>query len=508
MNIYENTCNRIIRGGAALLLAAALFAFPGCSQGDDAQGGINAGDIVWDVIESDGAQGAESDGDYDGDSAVFVDLNACQSEVYSIEDNGVYVLSGGLDGCVMVDAPDDGEVRIVLNNAAITCASGPAIYVKSTEKLTLTLAEGSVNSVTDGVGYAKDDEGADAAIYSKSDVTINGTGSLSVKGQTAHGVLSKDSLVVTAGALNVTAVKDGLRGKDSVEISGGDFTIVAGSDGIMSNETEEGKGFIHISAGSFDIKSQNDGIQAEGTMQIDGGAFDIRTGEGSADIVLASDATGGWGRNPAPEADSGESRKGIKAGGQIIINDGLFVLDTVDDALHAGGDIHLVGGEYSISTGDDAVHSDANVVIENGVYNIAKCYEGIEGIAITVNGGTFDMVCSDDGFNSANGADGSGGDMFAAAEGCFIAINGGRITIVSDGDCLDSNGDLTITGGVLRLTCNGNGNTALDCSGAYSANGADITTNDGSENSASFPGGGRPGGMGGFMGERPEGGRR
>lgn len=76
------------------------------------------------------------------------------------------------------------------------------------------------------------------------------------------------------------------------------------------------------------------------------------------------------------------------------------------------------------------------------------------------------------------------------AEGT-IAIAGGTFTIVSGGDCLDSNGDLTLNGGVLDLTCNGSGDTALDADGTYANNGADVTTNDGSENNPGGMGGGR-----------------
>lgn len=84
--------------------------------------------------------------------------------------------------------------------------------------------------------------------------------------------------------------------------------------------------------------------------------------------------------------------------------------------------------------------------------------------------------------------------------------NGGEFVIVSSGDCIDSNGSLTINGGTIDLTCNGNGDTALDCDGTYTNNGGTLTTNDGSENNPGQMGGqpggmgGRPGGMGGGPG--------
>src|SRR5699024_8716295 len=127
------------------------------------------------------------------------------------------------------------------------------------------------------------------------------------------------------------------------------------------------------------------------------------------------------------------------------------------------------------------------------------CYEGIEGLSITIDAGTYNITSADDGLNAAGGADSSGfGGRMPGQEGfggscdSFIVINGGEFVIVSSGDCIDSNGSLTINGGTIDLTCNGNGDTALDCDGTYTNNGGTLTTNDGSENN---PGqmGGQPG---------------
>lgn len=184
---------------------------------------------------------------------------------------------------------------------------------------------------------------------------------------------------------------------------------------------------------------------------------------------------------------------------------GSFILDTADDSIHAGGDILIAGGEYSLQSGDDAVHSDAAITIQNGTFTIPYCYEGIEGLSVTIDGGTFNITSVDDGINAAGGADSSGfggarsgQEQFAASSNSFIIINGGSFAIVSTGDCIDSNGSLTINGGTLKLTCNGSGNTAIDCDGTYANNGGDVTTNDGSESNPGQMGGGMagPGGMG------------
>ena len=160
----------------------------------------------------------------------------------------------------------------------------------------------------------------------------------------------------------------------------------------------------------------------------------------------------------------------------------------------------IAAGAFTLNSGDDAVHCDDALTIQSGTFTIPYCYEGIEGLSITIEDGEFDITSYDDGLNAAGGADSSGfggfggrqQDSFAASSDSFILINGGTFTIVSSGDAVDSNGDLTINGGTLDLTCNGSGNTAIDCDGTYTNNGGDVTTNDGSETN--------PGQMGGGMG--------
>jgi len=179
-------------------------------------------------------------------------------------------------------------------------------------------------------------------------------------------------------------------------------------------------------------------------------------------------------------AEDTVSQKGVKADGALTINGGTFTVDSADDCLHSGGALAVTGGTFTLSSGDDAIHSDDAVTIRAGEFSIPYCYEGVEGLSVTVEDGTFEITAYDDGFNASGGADSSGfggrDEPFAASEDSFITVNGGTITVVSDGDCLDSNGDLTVNGGTLDLTCNGNGNTALDCSGSYTNNGGSVTT--------------------------------
>lgn len=450
-----------------------------------------------------------------GDSASS-DSDAVQisGSTVSITDEGTYILSGTLnDGMIVVSADDTDKVQLVLDNAEITSSASAAIYVLEADKVFITTASGSQNTLTNGGEYvAIDDNNIDAVIFSKSDLTLNGAGTLTINSAAGHGVVSKDDLVLTSGTYNITAASHGFSGKDSVRIANGTYTITSGKDGIHAENTDDTSlGFLYVSGGTFTITADGDGISASSYLQIEDGAFTITTGEGSASVTMTADTMdfgqrGGFQdqtTTTTTEEDS-TSQKGVKADGAITITGGSFVTDTVDDSIHSNSEILIAGGEFELKTGDDAIHSDAAVTIQGGDFTIAYCYEGIEGLSVTIDDGTFDITSVDDGINAGGGTDSSGfggtrpgQEQFASSSDSFITINGGDFVIVSTGDCIDSNGALTINSGTLNLTCNGNGNTAIDCDGTYTNNGGDVTTNDGSESNLGQMGGGM-GGQGGM----------
>lgn len=412
-----------------------------------------------------------------GANATNVDL-ASVGGSYTITAGGDYVLSGAMEGSIIVQAGDKDKVHIVLNNAAVSNPSGPALYVKTADKVVLTLPDGTKNTLEDGAGYAADAEGADAAVYSKADLTINGTGSLTVTGSTAHGIVSKDDLTIISGSLTVTAVKDALSGKDSVTIRDGAFTLTAGSDGISSDNEEAGKG----------------------TVLIEGGQFTITTGGGASAAVYTVRGFGrGWQQQAAEDTDT-VSMKGIKAQSALEITGGTFVLDTQDDALHSNGDVVVRGGSFDISAGDDAIHADNAATVYGGDIRITASYEGIEGRTVTVEGGSIDIMSSDDGVNAADTALAGFGNRESAQAGVEVVVNGGTLRVTAVNDAIDSNGGITVNGGDLNLysqNAGGGGTAALDANGQVAVNGGNVVTNDGSENGGGMGGfGGRPGRMG------------
>lgn len=426
----------------------------------------------------------------------------------TISQGGTYVFSGTLnDGTILVDVPDEDNVQLVLNGVSITSSEYAPIVVKTAKNVFLTVAEGTSNTITDGTEYIYDDQdevSPNAAIYSKTDLIINGLGTLTVNANYNDGITSKDDLEIISGTLMITAADDGIVGKDSISIRDGQITIVSEGDGMKSsNEEDTEKGYIVIDGGSFDITAGNDGIQAVTQLIINAGDFNIVTDGGSSNAStdssgIANEAWGqrGSGRGQKPtdfsnpetttetvstETES-SSAKALKADVAIGIFGGTFNIDSSDDSIHSNGAIKIDAGEFQIASGDDGVHSDTDMLISGGTINITKSYEGIESQNITINGGVIDLVTSDDGINIAGGNDASsisgrpGQNTFASSSSSgLLTINGGDITVNASGDGLDSNGSIVMNGGnVVVYGPTNSGNGALDYDQTFDITGGNL----------------------------------
>ena len=418
---------------------------------------VDSAEPVQDVSITENIKATDSDSSWDAATSTKIILNgnsvsasgsgaAVSGGIVTITDAGTYVVSGILNaGQILIATDEKDNVRLVLNGVKITADKNAAIYAATADKVVIILADGTENTLTDASSYTYADATAaepNATLFSKCDLSINGTGKLTVGANFKHGIATKDDLVIASGNITVNAVSATIRGKDSITVLGGTFNLTSKQgDGIhTANETETDKGWILIKDGSFTIKAYNDGIQAATAMQIDKGTFNITAGQGVSGTSAA------------------ESYKGVKADNNLVINGGTYTISSSDDCIHSNADITITDGSFTLESGDDGIHADKNVTI-NADINIKKSYEGIEATNVVIDSGTINIVASDDGINGAGGnststAGGRQQDHFSGSTGT-ITINGGMLTIAAagsgSGDGMDANGDMTITGGSITF---------------------------------------------------------
>ncbi len=453
----------------------------------------------------------EKSGIYDEASAAVIVLSDGGSTVtgvgakadggsVTITAGGTYLLSGKLtNGSVTVSAGENDKVQLVLAGVDIACESGPALYIAEADKVFLTLKEGSENRLSDGQDYpaADGDATLDAALFSRADLAVNGKGSLTVTGNYKHGIVSKDDLVITGGAITVTSQKVGLNGKDCVKIGGGALVINAGSDGIRSdNEEDESRGYVYIADGDLTITAGNDGIQAQTVLRVEGGKLNLTTGGGSENASTTPDGGmnpgwgGDWGRlggggrpggmggmggfggtdgaeGVAEDAGTAsDSAKGLKSYSVLTILGGDITVDSSDDSLHANGSIEIKDGVLNLRSGDDGAHANNTLTVSGGTITVTKSYEGLESTDVMISGGAISLTASDDGLNAAGGNDGSalggrpGMGSFGGSAG-KITVTGGTLYIKASGDGFDANGTLSITGGDIVVSGANVGDTAI-----------------------------------------------
>ena len=557
---------RLACGAIALLVLSAVLAMEGCatvstdaenSAASEQAAAASASDAEYASFEEVAAAFDESaldlgyskrdlDASYDASSATVIALSGDSVSVQGtgaqasadgvvISSAGTYIVSGELaDGQLLVDAGDDDKVQLVLAGATVRNEDGPAVYVRNADKCFVTLDEGAENNLSDGPSYALEDDSDEpyATLFSRCDLTLNGSGTLSVTSAYRHAVCSKDDFAVVSGTYNISAVEDGLRGRDSVKIRDGVFSIQAGGDGIKSNKDDEPtKGFVSIDGGTFDIQAGDDAVQGKTLVRLAGGSLTVAAN---------------------------------------------------DDAFHSDLEMHLLGSVIEVSAGDDAFHAETKLTVDGGIMNVTSCNEGYEAEKVYVNGGDTHIVASDDGVNAsaadlsddadadtvsstlpnggtpgapgqgggvaapnaggqapagmqqggqaadaagaqqggqapdsavqqdgqapgaagaqqggtasglpaggnvagagnAGGAAGgaadpaAGGGMGQADSNCLIQINGGYLVVDSVGDAIDSNGNVEVTGGVLLVsgpTSDGDG--AFDYDGSATVSGGTV----------------------------------
>jgi len=443
------------------------------------------------------------------------DMASVAGSIITITQPGIFEVSGEMsEGQIIVNvdktAYPDGVVELDLMGVNLKNTSDSPIYIASIgDECQIVAKKGYENTISDGTEYTNAD-GKMGAIYSCDDLKIKGSGTLTVNGNCDDAIVSTNDLKIYKGNIIVNSVDDGIRGKDSVTIGDKDDTefdklkITINSqkgDGIKSTETDttSSKGYITVNGGTVDITAYSDGFHASQLININGGDIDIET---TCPANSSGGNQSGWnpggfggrfrgrtgqpGGQPGGESSSTStdvSAKGIKAGctdddtstvieGTINISGGNITVNSTDDSIHAT-DINISGGNITASSGDDGVHADDVLTITGGIIDITKSYEGLEAYDIEIKGGDIHVVSSDDGFNAAGGNDNSGnsnnggwnpgnwgGGMGGSSFTGTLNISGGYIFVRAEGDGLDSNGDMSISGGTVIVcgpTLGGNG---------------------------------------------------
>ncbi|MBR1845317.1 MAG: carbohydrate-binding domain-containing protein [Oscillospiraceae bacterium] len=347
-------------------------------------------------------------GTISGNGAYFYDGN-----VY-ITGGGYYVVSGTLaDGSVIVDAYDSSKVWILLNGVDITCSDDACIRIDEADKVFLTLAEGTENTLQSGTEYSETAlaDGTDGVIFAHEDLTINGSGSLTVTGGWKHGIAANDDLVITGGTITVDTVKDGIRANDSLRIKNADITVTAGDDGIVVAKED---GYLYIESGTIHITSAEDGIHTAGDITIAGGSFTIDAGD-----------------------------DGIHSDTAIAIADGTILITECYEGIEANT-IDITGGDITVYPSDDGLNANGGSGDQFG-------FGGMGGPGQMAQSGSSEEENSSDSEDAET----------------YIRISGGTLTIINengrDADGLDSNGSIYITGGTIWVSLLGDGsNSALD----------------------------------------------
>ena len=432
-----------------------------------------------------------------------------EGSIYTVTAAGTYVLTGYLEGQIVVEAGEDDEVVLELSGTTVTYGKDSPIKILSAGSVDISAKKDTENVINDtrSEQTSDDETQGGGAIYAKCDLKLKGSGTLVVNAGYNNGVHTTDDLKIQKLSLKVTAVNNALKGNDSVSILSGTVVAISSKgDGIKTENTDVNKngvtrGDITITGGAVTVYAAGDGFQAAHNFVMAAGE------DGTAATVVIY--TGSYSGYTASDAAT-TSYKGVKVQNELNIEAGEITLKSYDDGLHAdygtafddgtkgqgtinisGGTVNLNvyspegktaggqmgpggwggrggwGGQQTVS-GADGIHADYMLNISGGTVNIDSAYEGLEANVINISGGTTYASANDDGVNACKGN-----------EVPQVNVTGGYldVTVAANGDVdgIDSNGTYTQTGGVVITRGPSNENAgAIDADGSVKVNGGTL----------------------------------
>lgn len=455
--------------------------------------------------------------EYDESEAETITLNGSSAETsaesgvsidgstVTISAEGVYIVSGTLsDGQIIVEADDTVKVQIVLKDASITSSTSAALYVKSADKVFVTTAEGTENTLANGGSFTADgDTNIDGAVYAKDDITFNGSGSLTITSPAGHGVVGNDDVKFGGGTYTITASAHGVKANDSARFAESDVTITAGADkdGVHVSDNDdasaaESDSFFYIADGTLTIDAQDDGIHADAKVIIEGGTITVNEsyeGIEGLSINISGGSTTVTATDDGLNAAGGNSSSGSQAFGSDDWGGGKGFSDGGSD-----GSIVISGGSVHIQASGDGIDSNGSLEISGG-------YTVVEG---PTNGDTSVLDYNTTATVTAGTFIGTGGagmaQSFSSAEQGLISVSVGNQSAGSAVTLKDESGNVVaettpeLDYAVVYISTEdmAQGSTYTLTAGSYSES---ITL---SENIYSSLGGG----MGGMRGGSPMGG--
>ena len=371
------------------------------AQTDEAAGESSTASQTVEAVSKSSVEEIFSDRDYeigydDSESAVITlegDSAQCSSDAVTISgtqititDEGTYILSGSLeDGEIIVDAEDTDKLQLVFDGAQITSSGPAALYIREADKVFITTAADTENTLSaSGESEAMDDSTIDGTVFSKSDLTLNGAGTLTISSSLGHGIVSKDDLKLTSGSYAVTAAGHGLSGNDCVCIAGGTFEITSEKDGIHSDTNVElyggtytisaGDDGIHsdavlnICAGTINISDSYEGLEGL-TVDISGGSINLNASDDGINAAGGNDQSGFSG----PGGESGQADSfSTTSQGEVLISGGELYISASGDGIDSNGTLTVTGGQTYIdgpdNGGNGALDYASEAVISGGVF--------------------------------------------------------------------------------------------------------------------------------------------
>lgn len=420
----------------------------------------------------------DQNSDWDTEDATVITLTGDGAEISGngayvngqevvITEAGRYVVSGSLsNGKITVDAHNSSKVWILLDGVDINCSDDACIRVDQAEKVFLTLAENSVNTLTSGSTYSDTalQDGTDGAIFAHDDLTINGSGSLSVTAEYRHGIAANDDLVITGGTITIKAAADAIHANDSVCIKEAQITVDAGDDGIVTANEEE-NGYMYIESGTIDITSVGDGIHTTGDITIAGGSITIAAGD-----------------------------DGIHSDQYVYIEDGEILINECYEGIEALI-IDVSGGDITVYPEDDGFNANGGSSDmfgfgggpgQGGMQGSSKeedlGQDGSDPVDMSRDGdssGQMEQTAEEIQSSETAAEETQSSETAAEEEETYISISGGTITIINDSgrdaDGLDSNEDIRISGGTIYISLLGSGSNCAVDYGSESGGVAEIT---------------------------------